>query len=243
MATVVGYERPQALEEALALLARPGTAPLAGGTLLNSTPSADPLVVVDLQELALDRIQRFADAMLRIGATATLQMLADETAAPGALREAARRELPSTLRAAATVGGCVAVGDFESELLAVLLVHQAHVILAGAGDEEIVELDELLARGGPRGGQLVTGLTIATSGRSAVARTGRTPADRPIVAAAARRTPAGELLLALSGVADRPLLVEDVAALDPPGDHRGSPEYRRALAATLARRAVAEATG
>ncbi len=238
MATVVGYERPTVLDEALELLARPGTAPLAGGTTLNATPSNEPVLVVDLQALALDRIEQPDETTLRIGATTSLQRLADEPAVPPAIREAARRERPSTLRAAATVGGCVACGDPESELLAVLLVHEACVTVASVNGEETVELDELLASGGPRHGQLVTSVTVAIGGRSAVSRTARTPADRAIVAAAARQMPNGTELLALSGVAKRPLLVANLEELEPPGDFRGSPAYRRHLAATLAERAL-----
>lgn len=243
MATVVGYERPGSLGEALELLVLPGTAPLAGGTALSAAPSPQALVVVDLQHLPLDRIEQLDDAALRIGATATLQAIAEAASAPATVREAARRELPSTLRAVATVGGCLVAGGFESELLAILLVHEARVTLAGADGEDVVELEELLRRGGPRRGQLITGLTIAASGRSAVARTARTRADRAIVAAAARTTPSGRVLLALSGVADRPRLVTDVDELEPPGDHRGSAEYRLALAATLAERAVTAVAG
>lgn len=242
MATVVGYERPGALVEALELLARPGTAPLAGGTTLNATASTDPLVAVDLQALGLDRIEQPDETSLRIGATATLQSLVDEPTVPPAVRETARRERPSTLRAAATVGGCIAVGDPESELLATLLVHEARVTLAGTDGEETTGLDELLARDGPRPGQLLTSVTIATGGRSTVARTARTRADRAIVAAAARRAPTGEQFLALTGVAARPVLVTSLDELEPVSDFRGSSDYRRMLAATLAERALAAVT-
>jgi CO/xanthine dehydrogenase FAD-binding subunit len=48
------------------------------------------------------------------------------------------------------------------------------------------------------------------------------------------------LLLALTGVAATPILVEpgDLAHLDPPGDFRGSSRYRRELAGILAKRVV-----
>jgi CO/xanthine dehydrogenase FAD-binding subunit len=39
-------------------------------------------------------------------------------------------------------------------------------------------------------------------------------------------------------VAERPVLVTSVEELDPRGDFRGSGEYRRALAAVLASRAL-----
>ena len=54
---IIEYYRPQSLEEALELLARPGltTVPLGGGTVVNQ-PSPEPVAVVDLQALGLNMI-------------------------------------------------------------------------------------------------------------------------------------------------------------------------------------------
>ena len=79
--------------------------------------------------------------------------------------------------------------------------------------------------------------------RTAVARTGRTPADVPIVAAYGRRTTDGFVAMALTGVAEHPVLVDvfdPTAGLDPAGDFRGSREYRLHLARTLTARVMAE---
>jgi CO/xanthine dehydrogenase FAD-binding subunit len=244
MATVVGYERPATLAAALELLSRPATVALGGGTRLNATRTLEPVVVVDLQAVVgLDEIEELdGGRRLSIGATATLQRMADERRVPAAIREAARRELPSTLRAAATLGGCVAMGLPESELLAMLLVHEARVELASVDSRSTESLDELLARGSRDEGQLITRVEFEASGVSAVMRTARTPADRAIVSAAARRPLSGEPLLALTGVAERPVLVSSVDELEPRGDFRGSADYRRSLAAVLAERAL-EAVG
>lgn len=245
MATVVGYERPATGAEALALLSRPGSVVLGGGTKLNAFRTAEPAVVVDLQALGLDGIDPLGTGAFSLGATATLQRLVDHPELPEALREAARREQPSTLRAAATVGGCVATGDPESELLAVLLACDARVSIAGGDDVRAPSLDELLDDRGVLARRFVSAVTVETEGSFGVARVARTRADRPIVAAVARRTPAGELRLALAGVATRPLLVESIDEVDglgPPGDFRGSSEYRRALAVTLAGRVLEEVT-
>src|SRR5436190_2241403 len=136
MPKVVGYHRPSTVDEAVGLLSQPGSAVLAGGTLLNADRRGEPVVAVDLQALGLDVI---------------------EPAEP------------------------------------------------------------------PR---LIIAVVITTVGRCAVARTARTPGDEPIVSAYARSAGDGSVRLALSGVAATPLLVDDTAALSPPGDFRGSSEYR-----------------
>ena len=237
MATVSRYSRPASLAEAFALLDRPGAVVLGGGTTLNAVASAGPIEVVDLQALGLDRIEPLDGGAVRIGATATLQRLAEAGGLPAALREAARRELPSTLRAQATLAGTIVTADPESELLAVLLVHDAAVAVSGAAGTEVVPLAELLAALPLSPGRVVTAVTIDATGASAVARAGRTRADRPIVAAAARVGPDGARRLALSGVAATPVLVEEPDEVDPPSDFRGSGAYRRALAEVLASRA------
>jgi probable selenate reductase FAD-binding subunit len=242
-ARVAEYRRPGTVAEALALLDRPGAVVLAGGTRLNRSPRLEPVAVVDLQDLGLGGIARLGEGMLRVGAMTTLQEVVDDKGVPVALRDAARRAEPSTLRAAATVGGCVASAEPTSELLATLLVHDAQVALAGRDGVETLPLAELLAAPALLAGRIVTALTIDGTGVTAAARVGRTRADRPIVAAVARRTGSGGLRLALTGVARTPVLVDPtlvtaVQDLDPPGDFRGSSEYRRALAATLAARAL-----
>lgn len=238
MAKVTAYSRPASLEEALALLERPGAVAIGGGTKVNAGPTDEPVAVVDLQALGLDGIARLDAGGLRIGATATLQRLADSAELPVVVREAARREQPSTLRAQATLGGAVATADPESELLATLLVHDAVVSVTGAAGSEELTLQALLAELPLPPGRIVSAVTIDATGSSVVARAGRTRADRAIVAAAARIAPDGGQRLALSGVAATPTLVESAAELDPPGDFRGSGEYRRALAEILVARAL-----
>ncbi len=244
MAIISAYQRPSTIAAALACLARPDAVPLGGGTKVNAAADLRPVEVVDLQALGLDLIDELHGDAAVIGATVTLRKLADSTAVPEVIREAARREQPSTLRAQATVGGCVATGDPESELLAALLAHDAVVRITGPGGTSEVTLPQLLARRPAAVGGIITAVTIATAGRSCAARTGRTRADRPIVAAVARITPDGRRQVALTGVAATPVLigVPDLAGamgrLDPPGDFRGSVEYRRSLAAILTARAL-----
>ena len=238
MAQVSGYRRPASLEEALVLLERPGTVVLGGGTKVNAEPTAEPIAVVDLQALGLHDIDRVDGDTLRIGATVTLQQLVDCGDMPAVVREAAQREEPSTLRAQATIGGSIVAADPESELLATLLVHDAVVSLVGAAGREELTLEALLAELPFPAGRIVTGVVIDATGRSFVARAGRTRADRAIVAAAVRIRPDGEQRIALSGVAQTPIVIGAADELEPPGDFRGSSEYRRALAEVLVARAL-----
>ncbi len=244
MANVSAYLRPATLDDALACLGRPGAVVVGGGTMVNTARHLEPVLVVDLQDLRLDAIERDGDDGLLIGATATFERLAGDASVPAAIREAARREEPSTLRTLATVGGLVATADPSSELLAALLVHDGEVRLAGRDGGHSVTLAALLEDGRLLANKIITAVRVETGGVTAAARTGRTRADRAIVAAIARRTADGRRRLALTGVARTPVLVAptpDVAeGLDPPGDYRGSAGYRRALVAVLARRALEE---
>ncbi|GAA4402776.1 hypothetical protein GCM10023168_13680 [Fodinibacter luteus] len=235
--TTTAYWRPSSVAQALELLERPGAVALAGGTRLGGERTHEEVEVVDLQALDLAGFRAGAGDELTIGAMTTLQHLADGDGVPDVVREAARREHPSTLRAQGTVGGCLATGHPESELLAALLVHEAVVHLRTRETTEAVPLAQVLADLPLPAASLLTAVTIRTSGPAAVFRTARTPADRAIVAAAARASDGGRLL-ALTGVAATPVLVEPGAVPDPPGDFRGAGDYRRALAEVLLARAV-----
>ena len=239
MQAVVGYHRPVSLEEALALLnrGRPRSVLLGGGTAINAAQSQEPVEMIDLQEIGLDEIDGDGP-VVEIGAMVRLSVLATDDAVPGLLRELGRREGPNTLRNAATVGGTIATGSPESELLAGFLVYQGQVTLAGVGGAtQTVGLDELLGDRSLLAGSIITELQLDTGGLAVAERTGRTPSDVSIVAAVARKTTAG-IALALTGVAPTPILVgpAGVADLEPPGDFRGSSKYRRHLADTLAQR-------
>ena len=180
--------------------------------------------------------------MVEIGAMARLSELAAHQAIPELLQHLTQREGPNTLRNVATLGGTVATGNPDSELVAGLLVFDGRVTLAKAGPvNETVALGELLADRSLLDGSIIVAVGIETDGQAAVARTGRTPSDTSIVAAVGRRTASG-IRLALTGIAATPTLVESdaVADLDPPGDFRGSSEYRRQLAGTLTRRVMEE---
>jgi probable selenate reductase FAD-binding subunit len=237
MVTVTAYWRPSTMAEALEVLERPDAIVLAGGTRLDADPSAEEVEVVDLQALHLDGITPGEGDALRIGAMVTLQQLADCELAPDVVREAARREQPSTLRAQGTVGGCIATGRADSELLAALLVHEAVVEVEDRQVTEGMPLERVLADLFLPAGQVVTAVTIRTTGRAYAVRTARTPADRAIVAAYGRVTGDGQRV-ALTGVAATPVLLLPGDDLQPIGDFRGSADYRRRLADVLVARVV-----
>jgi CO/xanthine dehydrogenase FAD-binding subunit len=238
MKRISAYSRPGTIGEAFALLDGPGAVLIGGGTKLNGRMSSEPMSVVDLQLVGLHGIDGLDTGSLSIGAATTLQELVDSEDVPAIIREAAQRELPSTLRAQSTLGGTIVSADWESELLATLLVHDAVVFLARPEATEKVGLDVLLAQLPLASHDIVTAVAIDTGGTASVARTARTSADKPIVVAVARVGADGRRRLALAGVARSPVLVEEADELDPPGDFRGSGEYRRALAGVLVSRAI-----
>ncbi len=239
MTMIREYHRPANLEDALALLAESGARPIAGGTVVNARPNTEPVDVVDLQALGLDEVRADGDR-LELGAMVRLQDLMESESVPGLLRELAGREAPSTLRRAATVGGTVAAADPESELLAGLLVFDAGVTVAHSMGSESIPLAELLADQSRLHLGIITSVSVAVGGDATAERTGRTPADRPIVMAVARRGEDGEVRLALTGVSSTPVLAEPskVAELAPPADFRGSGEYRKELARVLSGRVL-----
>lgn len=237
MPRISAYHRPVAVAGALALLLRPGvrSVVLGGGTSVVPQRREVATEVIDLQALGLGSVSP-ADGRVTLGATATLDLVAESALVPDAVRESARREQPSTLRTLATIGGTVVAGDGESELLAALLAFEAVVTFVNRDGSQQRRLDDVLADPSVLHGGIVTEVTIETSGVAAAARTGRTPMDSPIVAVVARRRPDGSVVAAMSGVAATARIVDDPAGLEPPGDFRGSTEYRRMLAVELAAR-------
>ncbi len=236
------YHRPQSIEEAVALLTAENRVALAGGTIVNADREHVGIEVVDLQSLELSGINS-ADDRIAIGAMTTLSTMASSEEIEDGLRQIAGAELPSTLRTRATIGGTVAAAGkgwgAESVLAATLLASGgAATVVDGTGSAEQSLVD--LYANGLADGSLVTSVSIAAGGTYAVAGTGRTPADVPIVAAVAHRV--GETTtVAVTGVAAAPVIVDPDdpgRGLEPPDDFRGSTEYRRHLAVTLTKRAV-----
>jgi len=248
---ITAYHRPATLEEALTLLAQPGTIPLGGGTLIN-TPQFDKgsaISVVDLQAVGLNHI-RGAGQNLEIEASVTLEQLLSNGQVHAALKEALRQEAAANIRNMATVAGTLVAADGRSAFTAVMLALDAHLTLETQGASQVTGLGSLLPlRGEILKGRLITRISIPLKLELAYEGVARSPADKPIVSAALARWPGGRLRLALGGFGPQPLLAMDAAdsaglasaarnAFHGASDPWASAEYRMATAATLARRCL-----
>ena len=239
MATIISYQRPESLEEALSLISQDKHVPLAGGTLLSASENKEPLHFVDLQGLALKEIGQ-SNGKLTIGSMMTLDEIMKNSDCPDSIRLSSRSELPSTLRTLATIGGTVASGDSDSQLIASLLVHDAEVTILSSHGESNVLLQEVLSESVNLGAQLILSIDLDTDGECVLEATGRTPADTPIVSVTARRCSDGDRM-AVTGVAPTPVLVDPenpTVTLQPSSDFRGDSEYRMHLVKILASRAL-----
>jgi len=247
---ITTYHRPQTLDEALALLTQPNTFPLGGGTLLSQS-STDPISVVDLQHLGLDSLHAQGNPStgsvqsLEIGATCTLQSLLESEHCPEALKTAIKLEAPINIRNSATVAGTLVSSDGRSPFATSLLAMDAKITIVNP-KSEIVNIGEFLPLR-PRG--LITLITIPLNAKFAFEFVSKTPADKPIVAAALSQWNSGRTRLALGGYGKSPMLAMDGTesegldaaarnAYHEANDEWASAEYRMDVAAVLAKRCL-----
>jgi len=247
------YYRPNTLAEALTLLQH--GVPLAGGTSLTANRRTLQ-AVVDLQDLGLDSLE-ISETGFRFGATLSLQALVDaaERLPPGLVR-ACRLEAGWNIRNQATLGGTLLSGDGRSPLLTALLAMGAELESAqGNSRMPLAELLSLRAARSPIG--LITAIHARRPDRLAYEQVARSPADLPqICAAAAYFGKSDELVVALGGSGQGPLLVHHATGGPPgtlesmvqaaqqayskAGDAWASAEFRTAIAGTLVRRVARE---
>lgn len=241
---ITTYHRPQTLDEALALLTQPNTFPLGGGTLL-SHPTTDPVQVVDLQSLGLDSLIKKGND-LEIGATCTLQSLLENENCPEALKTAIKLEAPINIRNTATVAGTLVASDGRSPFAASLLAMDAKVTVVSEQPSVISVGEYLLSK--PKG--LITQIVIPLNTKFAFEFVSKTPADKPLVAAALAQWNSGRTRLVLGGYGKSPVLAMDGTEADgiesaaknayhEAQDDWASAEYRMDVAATLAKRCLA----
>lgn len=246
---IIEYHRPETLEAALILMARPQpmTLPLGGGTVLNR-PTLGSFAVVDLQALGLKTLEQQKNS-LHIGAMFTLQALSDVSGIQPALREALQSEATYNLRQAATIAGTLVSARGYSPLVTAMLALDASLEIKGisSGTRNMTLGDLLPLRKELLQGCLITKVIIPSNAHLAYEAIARTPADLPIVCAALAQWPSGRTRLALGGFGDAPMLVLDgpeaggveSAARDAylhAGDEWASSEYRSEMAAVLAGR-------
>jgi len=241
---ITNYFRPLALDEALSLLAQPGTRPMGGGTWLNQAHE-EQFAVVDLQALELNKIVK-AGNNLEIGASVTLQQLLESEHCPEALQQAMRVDAALNIRNAATLAGSLVTSDGRSALATCLLALDARLTILQGTVSSLVNLGEFLALH-PAG--LITSISLALNVKSSFEMVARSPMDTPIVCAALARWSGGRTRLALGGYGKSPFLamdgtesegVESAArnTFHEASDAWASADYRMDVAATLARRCL-----
>ncbi len=244
---ITEYHRPKTLAEALALLARPNTRPLGGGTTLVRSQD-ESCAVVDLQELGLNKIHKAGDK-LEIGAASSLSLLLESAHIPPALAAALRLEAPLNLRNMGTVAGSLVTADGRSPFAAAMLALDARLVMEGPQPRTYTLGEFLSLRAGLPHGGLITSLEIPLNARLAFESVARTPADRPILCTALARWSSGRTRLVLGGWGSTPTLamdgneaggIETAArnAAHDSGDIWASAEYRMDAAAVLARRCL-----
>jgi CO/xanthine dehydrogenase FAD-binding subunit len=250
------YHRPEKLEEALKLLSRvePNTVPLGGGSALDRF-SLQPFAVVDLQALGLNTIQQHGNTIL-IGATVTLQSLADEIGKKwlpnlADLRKAIRHEAAYNLRQVGTVAGTLVSANGRSPFATAMLALDAELTLEPGKTQERVG-DVLPLRQERLRGRLITTVAIPTQATLAYEYVARSPADLPIVCVAVAVWPSGRVRAALGGYGRSPALAFDgteaegaveaaQSAYSQASDEWASADYRQDVAGVLLGRALAAA--
>ncbi len=273
MANPTTYYRPKTLTEAIELAAQPGVLPLAGGGLALRGLEPPYETMIDVQDVPeLKRIEPDAEG-ISFGAALPLQSLLEWEGLSDVLRRALTRAIPLNLRDGISIGESLRFWQTPilREWITALLAHDAGVeyVTSDAslawdnmiGLIEQTQLDQLfitaLSLTPLRDGQVVGAASIA-----------RTPADAPIVNAAAllyvdadqrvgsefvfvggaSAQPIQQVRLPLN---DNPLDEANIASavkavapqVDPVGDYLGSAEYRREMARVVVQRALTGVPG
>lgn len=252
---ITAYHRPQTLDEALALLTKPNTRPLGGGTLL-SHPTTDSVEAVDLQSLGLDSINKKGNPStgsgqaLELGAMVTLQQLLESKDCPEALKPAIKLEAPINIRNSATMAGTIFSSDGRSPFTTALLSLDAKLEQAIFNNSKVVYRTSNIGEFLPlRSTNLITKIILPLNANFAFEFVSRTPADKPIICAAVTQWSSGRTRLALGGYGNSPILAMDGTeaegletaarnAYHEASDEWASAEYRMDVAAVLAKRCL-----
>ena len=147
MSSVLAYHRPESLDEAQKLASQINTVLIGGGTLVIPEVLSNPtseVEIIDLQAVGLAGISSElidGQSSIEIGAMTRLSDLIGNHEIPTLLQELSRKELPSTLRTQATMGGTIADRNGESILLSGFLTLGADIEVNGA---DWIPLSQLL---------------------------------------------------------------------------------------------------
>jgi len=255
----VRYVRASDVEHALSLLAEPDAKLVAGGQSLIPVMKlriARPSVVVDISRLGLSGVE-IRGAELHLGPLTTWDELlgAPELRRPAlaAIAECARGIGDLQVRNRGTVGGSLAHADPASDMPAVLLTLGATLALQSPTGARVVPLEDFVV--GPfttvlDAREIITDVVVplpATGSGSAYVSVEHPASGFALAGAAALTGPDGGRV-AVTGVAAQPFLIggddpeKALQAAEIFGDRFAPAEYRRELAAVVARRAVELAT-
>ena len=228
MLKITAYYSPETVEEAVALLAGEGRTVIAGGTdlLVNPRYMVGVREVVDIRRLGLAYI-RVEDGWLRIGAGATMRMVAQhpvvQELANGILARGAAVCGSPNIRNMATLAGNVASALPSADTPPALLALNAQALLIGTQGVRLVPLEQFFT--GPaksvRERELIQEIRIplGESVQGGFYKIGRTAEDISLVNAAAALSIRDGLIrsarVVLGAVAPTPLrAVQAEAALN-----------------------------
>lgn len=264
---VTAYHRPQNLDEALALLeSEPDARLLAGGTSIMGPQFRDtPLALISIGRLLPSAIEA-RDSVLRIGAGACFQELADSPHSPTALKAACLGMANRNVRNRATVGGNIGSRKSCASLLPFFLAADGHVERHGAPSAEI---GGWLGLESPKERGIISQIVLSLpEGRYfGYSRWSRVACDITLIGCAVSCvfSPRGEatgMRIAMGGLAGRARRFPEIEALfegkrlppavhiieetqhllNPVGDLRGSAEFKRKRAAILLAEAIGSLT-
>ncbi len=271
------YHRPSSLGEAVVLLGRLDDARLlAGGHSLIPMMKlrlAQPSHLIDLGGVKELKGVSVAGDQISIGAMTTQhEIIASAALAEAApiLREAAQQIADPQVRSMGTLGGNAANGDPGNDMPALMMALGATYVLSGPAGERLVAARDYylgIYETALQPGEILAEVRIPAPPKPhgwAYEKLKRKVGDYATAAAAVVMTVSGGRVatcaIALTNVADRPLLAADAAravigtALDrqslkqaadaveaiaaPAEDGRGSVEYRTKMAGVMTRRAL-----
>jgi len=231
-----GYERPQTLDRAVALLEAlgPDARPLAGGTDLIigvRQRTRLPKVVVDLKAIPELRPDiRLADGRVSISADTVMSDLAADDrirAQFPALAEAAAVVGAVQIRNRATLAGNICNASPAADTAPALLAYGAQVVAYGPGGARLIPIGAFFAGPGQTTlarGELVIAIELPVPARPAGSAFGRLTrrrgADLATVSACAAVDGPGVTRLGFGAVGPRPLLATDAGGVlaDPGAD-------------------------